>query len=190
MSPRTQAACCRVAAGSAHAVSLRVARAPHARPARVTTHLRLTARMPREPTSVGAVRQLLDRALGAIGVEDECRDDIVLALSEACSNAVEHARAAAEYEVVVTVDRKRCVAEVIDRGVGPERLPVEMRVPDPTAERGLRLIHALTDGLELRRVDPHGFAVRMTKHLTWAPDAPTIWQERRHEPWAVLPLNA
>ena len=158
----------------------------------MTTHLRLTTRMPREPTSVAAVRHLLDRALVAIGVEDECRDDIVLALSEACSNAVEHARAAAEYEVVVTVDRKRCVAEVIDYGTGPERVPVDPRVPDPTAERGrgLRLIHALTDGLELRRVDPHGFAVRMTKHLRWAPDAPTVWQERRHEPWAVLPLNA
>ena len=158
----------------------------------MSTHLRLTARMPREVTSVAAVRQLFDRALAAIGVEDECREDIVLALSEACSNAVEHARTAAEYDVVVTVDRKRCVAEVIDRGAGPERVPVDMSGPDPTAERGrgLQLIQALTDGLELRRVDPHGFAVRMTKRLTWAPDAPAVWQDRRHEPWAVLAVPA
>jgi serine/threonine-protein kinase RsbW len=158
----------------------------------MSTDLRLMARMPREVTSVAAVRQLFDRALAAIGVEDECREDIVLALSEACSNAVEHARTVAEYDVVVTVDRKRCVAEVIDRGAGPERVPVDMSAPDAAAERGrgLHLIQAVTDRLELRRVDPHGFAVRMTKRLTWAPDAPAVWQDRRHEPWAVLPLLA
>jgi hypothetical protein len=30
----------------------------------------------------------------------------------------------------------------------------------------------------------------MTKHLTWSPDAPPDWQDRQHEPWAVVPLRA
>jgi len=156
------------------------------------SHLRLSARLPCEATSVAVVRRLVDGALAAIGVEDECRADIVLALNEACSNAVEHARTATEYEVAVTVDRKRCVAEVIDHGVGPASTPVDIGRSDPSAHRGrgLQLIHAVTDGLELRGVEPHGLAVRMTKLLTWSPDPPPDWQDRQHEPWAVVPLRA
>jgi serine/threonine-protein kinase RsbW len=191
MSPRSPAASLSVATGSAHVASPRAAWAPLARPTGMTTHLRLTARMPREATSVATVRRLFDGALVAIGVDDDCREDIVLALSEACSNAVEHARTATGYEVVVTVDRECCVAEVVDHGVGLVGMAVDVGRPDPTSlrGRGLQLIHALTDGLELRDVEPHGLAVRMTKPLTWSPDAPEVWRERHHDPWAVLPLR-
>jgi serine/threonine-protein kinase RsbW len=86
-------------------------------------------------------------------------------LSEACSNAVEHAQLGQGYAVVVTVGRTRCVVEVADTGVG-------MDVPRPAGPpvrvsakrgRGLLLIRALTDGLQMHRVDPHGLAVKMIK---------------------------
>jgi serine/threonine-protein kinase RsbW len=89
------------------------------------TSLRLAMRLPRVAGSVTTARHRLERALGGIGVRDECRDDIALALTEAGSNAVEHAQIGHEYVVVVTVDRTRCVVEVVDTGVEQLSRPVD-----------------------------------------------------------------
>ena len=51
--------------------------------------LRLALRLPRDDTgAVTVTRQVLDAALAAMGVTNECRGDIALALTEACANAV------------------------------------------------------------------------------------------------------
>jgi serine/threonine-protein kinase RsbW len=153
------------------------------------TSLRLAMRLPRLAASVTTARHGLQRALAGIGVTEDCRDDLALALTEACGNAVEHAQIGHEYVVVVTVGRSRCVVEVIDTGVGMDvgRLnghPVSLT---GNRGRGLRLIRAVTDGLEMRPVDPHGLALRMTKTLTWAQDAPATWAGIGHDPWAAVP---
>jgi hypothetical protein len=90
---------------------------------------------------------------------------------------VEHARLGRAYDVVVTVGRTRCVVEVVDAGVGmalpyPDGSPLVV-----TAQRGrsLLLIRAVMDGLEIRRVDPQGLAITMTKALTWVRDASSMW---------------
>jgi hypothetical protein len=31
---------------------------------------------------------------------------------------------------------------------------------------------------------------RKIKHLRWVPDAPAVWHDRRHEPWAALSIHA
>jgi serine/threonine-protein kinase RsbW len=159
---------------------------------KTVNHLRLTVRMPRRPATVTQVRRLVARALVGIGVVDVCRDDILLALTEACANAVEHARAGDDYEVVVTVDRERCVVEVVDNGVVTEPLWLGSVPPVGLASRGrgLHIIGAVTDGLELRRLDPHGLAVRMTKILAWAPGFPGAWLDAQYEPWSIVPTRA
>jgi serine/threonine-protein kinase RsbW len=144
--------------------------------------------LPRQDVSVTTARRTLGHALAGIGVSRLCRDDITLALSEACSNAVEHARLGPAYDVVVTVGRTRCVVDVVDDGVGMELpRPDGFPVPVPAQRgRGLLLIRAVTDGLEMHRVDPHGLAIRMIKTLTWVPDAAPMWAGMDHEPWTLV----
>jgi serine/threonine-protein kinase RsbW len=152
------------------------------------THLRLALRMPRDAATVSTVRRMLDRALAGIGVVDECRADIALALTEACANAVYHPVAGDEYQVVVTVDRHRCVVEVIDGGAGFELGSRNDAGCAVTAERGrgLQLIRAFTDEFEVRPIHPDGVAVRMIKNLTWAADPATTWRSVPPDAWAVV----
>jgi serine/threonine-protein kinase RsbW len=114
---------------------------------------------------------VLDAALAFLGVTEDCRGDISLALSEACSNVVIHAQAGDEYEIILDVDGDRCVLEVIDAGIGMANRSSVGELRDKTGERGrgLLLMRACTDALELRPVHPHGLAVRMNKQLTWIP---------------------
>ena len=95
------------------------------------TSLRLAMRLPRLAASVTTARHTLESALAGIGVTEQCRDDIALALSEACSNAVEHAQIGHEFLVVLTVGRTRCIVDVVDTGVGmdvgpPDGPPVSL----------------------------------------------------------------
>jgi serine/threonine-protein kinase RsbW len=150
--------------------------------------LRLAMCLPRQAPSVAKARRTLDNALAGIGVGKPCRDDIALALSEASSNAVEHALIGQEYDVVVVVGRNRCVVEVVDYGVGADMLGPDgpMITVSAIRGRGLHLIRAVTDGLEMRRLTPHGLAVSMIKTLTWARGAPSVPDGNGHEPWAVV----
>jgi serine/threonine-protein kinase RsbW len=154
----------------------------------VGTYLGLAMRLPRQVASVTSARHILGNALAGIGVADECRYDIAVALSEACSNAVEHAQMGQVYDVVATVGRTRCIVQVIDAGVGMDVRRPAGRPVDVTAKRGrgLPLIRALTDELEMRRADPHGVALRMIKMLAWAHDPPWRWAGVGHDPWAVV----
>jgi serine/threonine-protein kinase RsbW len=132
--------------------------------------VRLELCLPR--TDAGAVavtRRLLDGALAALGVADECRADIALALTEACANAVVHAQLGDDYQVTASAHDDLCVIEVADGGVGldPGRIPTEPSDPTTESGRGLEVIRACTDRMELRAVRPHGLAIRMVKALVW-----------------------
>ena len=62
-----------------------------------------------------------------------------------------------------------CVIEVADTGIGLDldRIPAEPPAPTARSGRGLHLIRACTDGMELRAGRPHGLTVRMVKVLAW-----------------------
>jgi serine/threonine-protein kinase RsbW len=93
--------------------------------------------------------------------------DLKLAVTEACSNAVRHAYADGapgeiELELLVEDDRLELVVE--DHGAGIE-LPVR-EVAEPTVEggRGLPLIRAVVDELEIHAGEQgRGTVVHMTK---------------------------
>src|SRR5215472_6935051 len=77
-------------------------------------------RLPAVPASVPTVRKMLRELLDRLDVTDERADEIVLAVNEACANAVVHAypRMPGHIEVVVEdQDEELCVA-VRDAGVG------------------------------------------------------------------------
>ena len=128
--------------------------------------VRLSLHLPRERASVPLVRRILAAALGTVGVSEDCSEDILLALAEACSNAVVHAQPADGYEVSVQIDGKQCLIEVLDTGGGfdPSVLPTVL--PDlEESGRGLHIIRAVADQFDLRSNTPTGMAVRFTKRL-------------------------
>src|ERR1700756_87015 len=72
--------------------------------------------LPRDAVSVPVSRQVLDSCLETLGVTPGTRDDIALALSEACANVVQHAGPGEEYQVQVSARDRQCVIEVADAG--------------------------------------------------------------------------
>lgn len=132
--------------------------------------IRLTLSLPRDRSTVPLTRRVLDAALGVFSVTRDCRDDIGLAVGEACANAVQHADLGLDYQVTVTIHEDRCVIDVVDEGIGMESVldgnpPADVPV-DAESGRGLRIIHALADMVEFRRHQPHGVALRIVKMLT------------------------
>ena len=127
--------------------------------------------LPRDAASVPISRQVLDGCLETLGVTSDTRNDIALALTEACANVVLHAGAADEYEVMARASDDRCVIEVVNTGTAPARKPAPSdRVP-LTAEhgRGLKIIDALTDNM---RLTGNGMTtVHFEKALEWVPGA-------------------
>lgn len=110
----------------------------------------------------------MDCALDAIGVTDECRDDVTLALTEVCSNVMRHAHESVDYTVTVTATATRCTIDVCDSGTG---LPLGAvteppRKPGSTAEngRGLGIVRAVMDAVQVV-AGPGGVAIHMVKQL-------------------------
>lgn len=124
----------------------------------VTVHLSL----PRDAQYVGVMRGVAGSLLENSGVPREAIDDIQLAVSEACANAVNHAGPSKTYDVVLELDDDRCQVEVVDQGPGIP--PGGDRELDALREsgRGLNLLQALVDDLQFTRRDD-ATRVRFTK---------------------------
>jgi serine/threonine-protein kinase RsbW len=134
--------------------------------------VRLSLSLPRDRSTVPLTRRVLDAALAVFSVTTECRDDISLAIGEACANAVQHAEVGADYHVTVTIAEDRCVIDVVDQGAGVESTDTPEPNPDEEAGRGLRIIRALADAVELRRDQHRGAGLRIIKILTRTRPAP------------------
>jgi signal transduction histidine kinase len=74
--------------------------------------------------------------LPAVAVGPELRKDLLFAIHEVVHNAVRHARAA-EIQVRLRIEGRRCVIEIEDDGQGFDPGEVERRRPEP--DRGLGL---------------------------------------------------
>jgi serine/threonine-protein kinase RsbW len=138
----------------------------------VGIEIRLSLSLPRDRSTVPLTRRVLDAALAVFSVTKDCRDDIGLAVGEACANAVQHADAGADYGVTVTIQEDRCIIDVVDDGLGIDTTATPEAAPDAETGRGLRIIHALADMVELRRGQPGGMALRIVKMLNRTTPAP------------------
>lgn len=133
-------------------------------------NLRFDVRLPTDAKSVPLVRGLLRQALSSLGVAEEGIEELVLALTEACSNVVQHAGAHEEYQVDVAIDDRVCRISVIDQGAGfdeeaPGRSPSSLL----DGGRGLLLMRALVDRLAFLQ-DPDGrHRVTLEKDLATEP---------------------
>lgn len=128
--------------------------------------IELQLNLPRDARYVGLLRRVTDSLLHGLDVPRDSIDDVTLALSEACSNVVQHARDTDQYGVQLIVAPRACEIEVCDLGPGPDRTTLEgsAAYPPPEVEygRGLPLIRALVDELQFDR--DHGTTtVRLVK---------------------------
>jgi anti-sigma regulatory factor (Ser/Thr protein kinase) len=99
-------------------------------------------------TEVARIRRAVRAAAGASGMPGGDRDDVALAVSEACSNVVVHAYVDAAVPGPLFVDTYRrdgeFVVVVSDQGTG-----IAPRASSPGAGLGLPLIARLTRRLEI-----------------------------------------
>ena len=112
--------------------------------------IKLVLFLPRDAASVPVIRQVLDGCLDVLGVAEDTRTDIALALSEACANVIQHAGPGEEYEVAARVTGSRCIIEVVNTGTSPETARPAAPEAPPGAEngRGLKIINAVVDDRE------------------------------------------
>jgi PAS domain S-box-containing protein len=118
---------------------------------------RFEQRIPADPARLRAVRRSVTRWLAAGGVDPEAIADIVLACSEACANAIEHAYGPGEGAVEVEGALRDGQVELAVRDAGSWRDP---RPGD--RGRGLRLIEACMDEVHVERTSG-GTEVRMRR---------------------------
>jgi anti-sigma regulatory factor (Ser/Thr protein kinase) len=121
-------------------------------------------RLPALPASVGRLRRIVVSFAGRSGATLRQREDIALALSEALSNAVQHAYHGCDRPGMIDVRASRSddalVVAVRDDGIG-----LDARVDSPGLGLGLGLIGQVTERLELIDALP-GLCVRMTFTIT------------------------
>jgi serine/threonine-protein kinase RsbW len=140
-----------------------------------------TLLLPREAESVGKARRMLRDSATLAGVDPEVSFDLGVALTEACANVIEHAGQAEGYWVAAGISDERCWIDVIDNGVGfaPRRLAEHTMsthrqrarlaaVPlseTPEGGRGLMLIEALCDRVDIRNHPARGAMIHFERDL-------------------------
>ena len=130
-----------------------------------------SVRLPTDAESVPLVRGLLRQALQSLGVVENGIEEIVLALTEACANVLQHAGDHDVYQVDVAFDDDVCRISVVDDGEG---FDVATVVADPHSPyddggRGLVLMRALVDRLAFVQDADGRHAVTIEKALVTPP---------------------
>jgi serine/threonine-protein kinase RsbW len=126
-------------------------------------HMSARVTLAREGRYVSVARGVLSTLLDGVPAPAEVVDDLQIALSEACANAVRHA-AGSVYDVDLEVRDALCRVQVSDAGPGfsPRGPVLALSGPEAESGRGLALIRALTDELEFERAE-EGMRVRFTR---------------------------
>lgn len=141
----------------------------------MSLEVNLSLCLPTDEASVPVVRHICSYALGEVGVRRGCVSDISLALTEACTNVLDHvAEGGSAYEVHIGIDDTRCTIRVKDTGAGFDYEATSGAVIDLTAEsgRGLSLIRALVDRVQFTSVPEDGTIVHLEKELEFDEDHP------------------
>jgi serine/threonine-protein kinase RsbW len=124
--------------------------------------------LPTEARYVSMMRNVATCVMRDVGAPSDVTEDIQLAVTEACANAVRHSDVH-EYIVRLAVDDATCEVDVVDLGSGFD--PASIASGDGhelESGRGLFLMQELVDDLQFVR-DHDGTHVRLKK--SWVPEA-------------------
>jgi serine/threonine-protein kinase RsbW len=105
------------------------------------TDVRFCLLFPREALTIPSMRHVLGDTLKRVGVDESSIADLLLAVTEACTNVLRHSGQGRGYEIVARVAGNRCHLDVVDRGRGfdPTMLPLRR----PVVRRPVRRVPAL-----------------------------------------------
>ena len=136
--------------------------------------IKFTLVLPRDALSVPVVRRVLNSSMRTLGVEDDCLTDIEVALTEACTNVLDHAALGDEYEVVAGLDDNGCVIDVVDTGRGFDADHLGHADAETSAEdgRGIQLMRALVDRVQFDSRPEKGMIVHLEKQLVYDDGSP------------------
>jgi serine/threonine-protein kinase RsbW len=128
--------------------------------------------LPRETLSIPVIRRILGDTLHGLGVSESCVADILVAISEACTNVVQHADSTSRYEVTVGIEDGQCVLKVVDRGHGFTGHSANDVHPDSESGRGIKIMKALVDDVSFDSRPESGTVVYLQKRLSWEEESP------------------
>lgn len=133
--------------------------------------LSLALTLPRDEQTVPVARHIVRNAMEQVGVEETCVYDVELALSEACTNVLLHSGPGDLYVVRLDLEDRIGVIRVIDVGHGFDSVKLQAEDAAPEAERGrgLGLMQALVDRVDLTSRSEAGTIVTLVKILTLTP---------------------
>jgi serine/threonine-protein kinase RsbW len=131
---------------------------------------RFALNVPGKPEYVGTVRMTVAHVASRAGFDIEAIDDIKVAVSEACTNIVQHAHGELDftYDVVLELEEdKKLKITVKDTGIGFGMEDYVEPVPGESQGSGLGLfiIRALMDEVDLRSEPGSGTDIHMIKYL-------------------------
>jgi serine/threonine-protein kinase RsbW len=135
--------------------------------------LSLALTLPRDEQTVPVARHIVRNAMDQVGVDETCVYDVELALSEACTNVLLHSGPGDQYVVRLDLQDRLGMIRVIDVGHGFDsaRLEAEDPLPQDERGRGLGLMQALVDRVDLTLRSEAGTIVTLEKVLTYRDEA-------------------
>jgi serine/threonine-protein kinase RsbW len=133
----------------------------------------LALTLPRDEQTVPVARHIVRNAMEQVGVEETCVDDIELVLSEACTNVLVHSGPGDQYVVRLDLENRLGLIRVIDvgRGFDSARLRAEDALPEDERGRGLGLMQALVDRVDVTSRPEAGTIVTLEKVVTYRDEA-------------------
>lgn len=135
--------------------------------------LSMTLSLPRHTSTVTCSRAVIGILLSVAGTTAECRDELAVIMTEACTNAVVHSAPDSEVDISVIVEDRQCVLEIGNRGDTVGR-KITRQPDDPLriGGRGLPLMATLADTVAFLPAAPGHVRLRVTKHLPLGPTSP------------------
>jgi serine/threonine-protein kinase RsbW len=113
-------------------------------------------------------------AMREVGVVEGHLHDVELAVTEACTNVIDHSGPGDAYEVAITLGPTACHIRVIDIGRGFDHQALSPQMADLDAEhgRGVGLMHALVDQVHFESEPELGTVVHLVKQLEFDDSTP------------------
>src|SRR5580693_4039463 len=94
-----------------------------------TADVRFCLLFPREALSIPVMRRVLGDILTRVGVDESSISDLLLAVTEACTNVLRHSGQGRGYEIIAWLAGNRCQLQVVDRGRGFDPNALAVRRP-------------------------------------------------------------
>src|ERR1700746_678908 len=84
---------------------------------------------PHEALSVPVMRRVLGDTLRRLGADEDGVADLLLAVTEACTNVLKHGTPGPRYEIVARIGQRGCLIQVLndERGLDPLLVPAPRR---------------------------------------------------------------